>query len=185
MVGNVDRFAGPAAANELALLRAHLFLDGSADKKIARRNGGPAIFRMPTVKSNQGLDDAGMCRSRALVICSLGTAPTICSTTWPSLKTSSVGMPRMLKRPAEFWASSTFSLVTFSLPAKSCAISATVGASMWHGRHHSAQKSTITGWALLAVTTSLSKLPSFTTRIFSAIRFLFPRPAAHRQPLSY
>src|SRR6266436_4907716 len=35
-------------------------------------------------------------RSSALVICSLGTAPTICSTTCPFLKTSSVGMPRML-----------------------------------------------------------------------------------------
>src|SRR5579863_4645702 len=36
---------------------------------------------------------------------------------------------------------------------------------MWHGRHHSAQKSTRTGCALLAVSTSDSKFPSFTLRL--------------------
>src|SRR6266567_2717904 len=34
-----------------------------------------------------------MCRSSAFVICSLGTAPTICSTTCPFLNSSSVGIP--------------------------------------------------------------------------------------------
>src|SRR5580658_1499570 len=33
---------------------------------------------------------------------------------------------------------------------------------MWQGRHHSAQKSTITGCVLLAVSTSASKFPSVT-----------------------
>src|SRR5713101_8141812 len=33
---------------------------------------------------------------------------------------------------------------------------------MWHGRHHSAQKSTNTGCVLLAEITSASKFPSFT-----------------------
>jgi hypothetical protein len=36
---------------------------------------------------------------------------------------------------------------------------------MWHGRHHSAQKSTITGFELLAVSTSASKFPSVTAGI--------------------
>src|SRR5271169_6189135 len=40
---------------------------------------------------------------------------------------------------------------------------------MWQGRHHSAQKSTITGCALLAVSTSASKLPSVTAWILFAV----------------
>src|SRR5580704_19200420 len=43
---------------------------------------------------------------------------------------------------------------------------------MWQGRHHSAQKSTITGCALLAVRTSASKFPSVTAWIFSAMSFV-------------
>src|SRR5580704_19362545 len=40
---------------------------------------------------------------------------------------------------------------------------------MWQGRHHSAQKSTITGCVLLAVSTSASKFPSVTAWILLAV----------------
>src|SRR5882762_6857998 len=59
----------------------------------------PLIPRRPNV--DYALGAAGVAgvgavgakwRSSALVICSFGTAPTICSTTWPFLKTRSVGI---------------------------------------------------------------------------------------------
>src|SRR5215467_10127135 len=54
---------------------------------------------------------------------------------------------------------------------------------MWHGRHHSAQKSTTTGCALLAVRTSDSKLPSLTIRmLLSAMLFAFNGIAYHSLP---
>src|SRR5271156_226478 len=68
----------------------------------------------------------------------------------------------MLNLPAALLFSSTLSFTTFSFPACSRATSSTVGESMWHGRHQSAQKSTITGWILLASITSASKLASVT-----------------------
>src|SRR5436190_2072623 len=45
-----------------------------------------------------------------------GTAPTIWSTTLPSLKKSSMGMERTLKRVAVLMFASTSSLVTFTFP---------------------------------------------------------------------
>src|SRR5208283_5815986 len=55
---------------------------------------------------------------------------------------------------------------------------------MWQGRHHSAQKSTMTGCDLLAVSTSVSKFPSFTTRMFSAI-FVFVPLRLHKAGASF
>jgi hypothetical protein len=44
---------------------------------------------------------------------------------------------------------------------------------MWHGRHHSAQKSTSTGCVLLAVKTSASKFPSVIAKmLLSAMSFV-------------
>src|SRR6202034_3650716 len=57
-------------------------------------------------------------------------------------------MPRTLYREAS---SGTLPVSTFSTtarPARSCATSATCGAAIWHGPHHSAQKSTRTGTLL-------------------------------------
>src|SRR5271156_2055928 len=76
-------------------------------------------------------------------------------------------MPRILNLPAALMFSSTLSFTTFNFPACSFASSSTVGVNIWHGRHQSAQKSTITGWVLLASTTSTSKLASFTAWMFS------------------
>src|SRR5271155_3879846 len=108
-----------------------------------------------------------MWRWMTFSICSLGWAPTSWSATWPPLKISSVGMPRILNLPAALMFSSTLSFTTFNFPACSFASSSTVGVNIWHGRHQSAQKSTITGWVLLASTTSASKFASFTAWMLS------------------
>src|SRR5437016_10168284 len=66
------------------------------------------------------------------------------STGSPPLKKSRVGMLIMPYRPAMSGCSSVLSFKTFSLPSYSFASSSTIGATIWHGPHHTAQKSTIT-----------------------------------------
>ncbi len=61
-------------------------------------------------------------------------------------------------REAVIWLSSTFSLPTTSLPAYSCARASTVGATMWHGPHHGAQKSTSTGRSPLITCAKLASV---------------------------
>ena len=61
------------------------------------------------------------------------------------LEDEQVGMLMTSKRRAVSGLSSTLSLATVSLPRCSSAISASVGATILHGPHHSAQKSTRTG----------------------------------------
>src|ERR1051326_2562881 len=76
-------------------------------------------------------------------------------------------MDWMPKRPASAGFSSTLTLAIFTRPACSAAISSRTGASILHGPHHSAQKSTTTGrvdWR-----TSLSKLVS----LISIVVFMF------------
>src|SRR5436305_6501301 len=51
----------------------------------------------------------------------------------------------MLNWSAVCWFSSVFILTTFSSPSRSLAISSTTGATIRHGPHHGAQKSTRTG----------------------------------------
>src|SRR5947199_1282028 len=79
--------------------------------------------------------------------------------------TSSVGIPRILKRAAVEPFASTSSLPTLTRPLYSAAMESTVGASARHGAHHAAQKSTSTG--VVDFTTSVSKLESVISRVFS------------------
>ena len=75
----------------------------------------------------------------------------------------------MPKRPASAGFSSTLTLAILIRPACSFAISSNTGASILHGPHHSAQKSTSTGcvdWR-----TSLSKLVSLISMIVFIISF--------------
>src|SRR5579859_8035812 len=71
--------------------------------------------------------------------------PTMRSTISPSLNRIMVGMPLTLKCIGVCWFSSTFSLTILIRPACSTAICSSTGATMRHGPHHSAQKSTRTG----------------------------------------
>src|SRR5215203_4873948 len=93
--------------------------------------------------------------------CSRVTFPTIWSTTCPDLNTSKVGMPRTEYCIGVRGFSSTFILPITARPSKSAASASTVGAMRRHGMHHSAQKSTTTGW--LACSTVSPKLPSVMT----------------------
>ncbi len=89
-----------------------------------------------------------------------GYAPITVFAGWPLRNRISVGIDITLNWIAVFWFSSMLSLTTFSSSARSCAISSTTGATMRHGPHHGAQKSTSTGtsdsmtsaWKLLSVT---------------------------------
>src|SRR6476661_6580412 len=79
----------------------------------------------------------------------------------------SVGIDITLNSIAVFWFSSMFSLTTFSWSARSFAISSTTGATIRHGPHHGAQKSTSTG--VSDSMTSAWKLLSLTSLMFAAI----------------
>src|SRR5881394_4011573 len=110
-----------------------------------------------------------MCLSIIFEMAASEVAPTTRSSSWPPLKRISVGMPLMPNRCDTDGLSSTFSFTTRALPAYFSATASTVGASMRQGAHHSAQKSTKTGWA--ALSTSASKLLSLTSVTYSLMYF--------------
>src|SRR5574338_20731 len=89
-----------------------------------------------------------------------GRAPTRRSTACPPLKKRIVGMLMTWYRPAISGFSSVLSLHTFSFPAYSPANSSIIGATIWHGPHHTAQKSTNTSSG--AFITSVSHVASLT-----------------------
>jgi hypothetical protein len=78
--------------------------------------------------------------------CPFDIPPTLVATTCPSLKTMKVGMPRIPYFVGVFALSSIFILTTLTCPANSVESSSIKGDIILHGPHHSAQKSTTTGW---------------------------------------
>src|SRR5688572_17067562 len=99
---------------------------------------------------------------------SLGTRPTMVSTSCPFFSTTSVGMPRTWKRlVGTFGFSSTFILPMVARPAYSVASCSTIGAMRRQGPHHSAQKSTSTTPCFV----SSSKLLSVKVFTFSDAMF--------------
>lgn len=87
-------------------------------------------------------------------------APTIWSFTSPFLKNRSNGMDRTLYLTARSRASSTLTLTIFACPSISLESWSSIGPIILHGPHHSAQKSTRTGWS--ESNTSTWKLASVT-----------------------
>src|SRR3954471_10554932 len=118
------------------------------------------------VRSPLGTAYAACCCSFCSM-CIFGTAPTIWSTTLPSLKNSSIGIDRTLNRDAVLMFASTSSFVILTLPACSTAIWSRIGAIMRHGPHHVAQKSTMVSPD--ACSTSCSKLESVTATAFDMV----------------
>src|SRR5262249_48320527 len=98
-------------------------------------------------------------RSRA----ALPLAPTIRFTGLPSLNRIIVGIDTTWKSRAVAGFESTSSLATVSAPAFSPAISSSTGATILHGPHHVAQKSTRTG--VLLESTSLENESSVTLTV--------------------
>src|SRR6266508_1064924 len=90
----------------------------------------------------------------------LGIAPTRRFFSTPPTNSDSVGMLITPKRRATSGFSSTFSFASVSLSSCSPAISSRTGATILHGPHHSAQKSTST--ALSDWRTSISNVESVT-----------------------
>src|SRR5260370_41598850 len=93
----------------------------------------------------------------------LVSAPTFCACAWAPLYRMTVGMPRMPYLPGVDGLASMSSLATVILSPYSFATSSNTGANILHGPHHSAQKSTSTGFA--DCSTSLSKVASETCLI--------------------
>src|SRR5215467_14367538 len=93
---------------------------------------------------------------------SFEVTPTIRSCSVPFLNTINVGMPLIPNRDDVPLLSSTLSLTTLALPLNCSEIASTVGASIRHGAHQAAQKSTSTG--LSDFNTSPSKEPSVTSK---------------------
>src|SRR3990172_6746855 len=96
--------------------------------------------------------DTCRCRSPSHVRCfttrasngPFGIAPITWSTSFPSRKNRSVGMPITPNSWNFAWFSSLLIFANTTLPAYFLASSSIVGAIAWQGRHHSAQKSTTT-----------------------------------------
>src|SRR6185436_11266690 len=85
-----------------------------------------------------------------------GRAPAARAISRPFLKTAMVGMDRMPSRSPTAATSSVFSFTTRSRPAVRAATFSTSGATIRHGPHHGAQKSTTTGIAEEAIRPSNS-----------------------------
>ena len=100
-------------------------------------------------------------------IVSLLVAPTIRSTSFPSLKRIRVGIPLIPNRWAIDGLSSTLSFTTSALLKYCSPTASTVDANILQGAHHSAQKSTKTGFS--DCKTSFSKELSLTILTFSLI----------------
>src|SRR5579883_232884 len=94
------------------------------------------------------------------LIFDFGRAPTFVAATWPSWKIIMVGMPRTPYLVGTCGFSSMFSLAMVILSASSADSSSSAGAIIRQGPHHSAQKSTRTGF--LASRTSAWKEASDT-----------------------
>src|ERR1700761_2437908 len=80
------------------------------------------------------------------LIFDLGSAPTFVAATWPWWKIIMVGMPRTPYLVGTCGFSSMFSLAIVTLSPSSADSSSSAGAIMRQGPHHSAQKSTRTGF---------------------------------------
>src|SRR5581483_1429469 len=85
------------------------------------------------------------CSIHSLIL-DLGSAPTLVAATWPWLKIIRVGMPRTPYLVGTCGFSSILILATVTLSPSSAASSSSAGAIMRQGPHHSAQKSTTTGF---------------------------------------
>src|SRR3954453_13805219 len=103
-----------------------------------------------------------------------GNAPIFVAATWPPLNSIIVGMPRTPYLRGVCGFSSILTFATVTRPSISAANSSRNGATILHGPHHSAQKSTSTG--SLARSTTVSKLLSLT-----AVGFI-PNPLSNALP---
>src|SRR5688572_4578736 len=106
-----------------------------------------------SVALNQGISGKPQHLARSASRSAAGRTPDSRATTWPPLKTATVGIELMRKRSPSSGTASVSTLTTRAWPDLWRATLSTSGAIMWHGPHHGAQKSTSTGtgdWAMSA-----------------------------------
>src|SRR5215471_8438285 len=87
-----------------------------------------------------------------------GSAPRKPSTGWPLTKANTAGIDWMPSCPGIVGCLSISILTSFTLPLAARTTFSSTGPSCLHGPHHSAQKSTSTGWRLDSSITSLTKV---------------------------
>src|SRR5438132_4882540 len=87
-----------------------------------------------------------------------GSAPRNPSTGWPLMKANTAGIDWMPSCPGIVGCLSMSILTSFTLPLAARTTFSSTGPSCLHGPHHSAQKSTNTGWRLDSSITSLTKV---------------------------
>src|SRR6516162_11575509 len=87
-----------------------------------------------------------------------GNAPRKPSTGWPLTKANTAGIDWMPSCPGIVGCLSMSILTSFTLPLAARTNFSSTGPSCLHGPHHSAQKSTSTGWRLDSSITSLTKV---------------------------
>src|ERR1700754_4264384 len=92
----------------------------------------------------------------------------------PSLNRISVGIDTTWKSRAVVGFASTSILATVSWPAFSLAISSRTGATILHGPHHVAQKSTSTG--VLLDSTSVENVSSVTATVAEVVSVMVRTP---------
>src|SRR5919108_4318032 len=103
----------------------------------------------------------------------LGTAPITVSTCCPFLKNRMLGIERTLNRMAVRWLLSTSTLATLARPAYSPASCSRTGATIWHGPHHVAQKSTSTSPSACSISLAKDASVTWTAGVFVAAMVLF------------
>src|SRR5262245_11342935 len=103
----------------------------------------------------------------------LGTFPMTVSTCFPPLKKRMLGMERTLNRIAVWGFASTSTLATLARPAYSPASCSSTGATIRHGPHHDAQKSTRTSPPACSISLLNEASVTWTVGLFVAAMVLF------------
>src|SRR5581483_11455031 len=144
-----SRTASPVSGLRMILTQPQ-YSERSAGRQLNGRSAGE------TLRVESAQLEGGRWGSISRRSASFPRAPTTRAISFPSLKSMSVGMLMTPYRRVTSGFSSTFSLATWRASPFSRPISSTTGETMWHGTHHSAQKSTSTGWFALRTRSSKS-----------------------------
>ena len=102
-----------------------------------RESSSPFSSSSSARRGDQGVEEA--------LDLARGTAPTNSSTTAPSRKALTAGIPWTSKRAASDWLASTSTFASRTRPPREASAASSAGVRVRQGPHHSAQKSTTTG----------------------------------------
>src|SRR6516165_7951532 len=153
LLGDFERRAGGGDRGVVGLGFRHqgerlLRLLGGAGAHEAAREAGERGDVAAVLRQHLGVEIGG----------APGSAPRKPSTGWPLTKANTAGIDWMPSCPGIVGCLSMSILTSFTLPLAARTTFSNTGPSCLHGPHHSAQKSTSTGWRLDSSITSLTKV---------------------------